>query len=48
MQKNTVAFVGHNETGESVTFRVRVGKVEGAEELKNALDREIEFVRGGE
>ncbi|KAI0315467.1 hypothetical protein OF83DRAFT_1173796 [Amylostereum chailletii] len=45
-QKNTVSFIGHSEAGDSVPYRLRVGKAEAAEDLKNAMDREIEFVRG--
>jgi nucleoporin NUP2 len=42
--KKEVTFTGHRE-GEGVTFMVRVKTREMAEELKGALEREIEFVK---
>lgn len=42
--KNVVSFMGHDE-GHAVPFRLRVKTGEQADELKNALDREIEFVK---
>ena len=40
-----VTFVGHEE-GTSTTYRLRVKSEEQANELKRAVDREIEFVKG--
>ena len=40
-----VTFVGHEE-GSSTTYRLRVKSEEQANELKRAVDREIEFVKG--
>ncbi|KAF7793882.1 hypothetical protein EIP86_005004 [Pleurotus ostreatoroseus] len=45
VSKNTISFVGHEE-GEAVSYRLRVKTNDLAEELKKALDREIEFVKG--
>ena len=39
-----VSFMGH-EDGRSTPYRVRTKTSEQAKELKEALDREIEFVR---
>ncbi|KAI0744256.1 hypothetical protein C8Q80DRAFT_1185827 [Daedaleopsis nitida] len=40
-----VSFMGHDE-GVSVPYRIRMKTVDQAKELKTALDREIEFVKG--
>lgn len=42
--KNVVSFMGHDE-GNSVPFKLRVKTNEQADDLKKALDREIEFVK---
>ncbi|KAH9935648.1 uncharacterized protein B0H18DRAFT_419506 [Fomitopsis serialis] len=42
--KNVVSFVGH-ESGAQATYRIRTKTEEQANDLKSALDREIEFVR---
>lgn len=42
--KNVVSFIGHDE-GKSVAFKLRVKTADQAEDLKNALEREIEFVK---
>ena len=42
--KNVVSFMGHDE-GSSVPFKLRVKTAEQADDLKQALDREIEFVK---
>ena len=40
-----VSFMGHDE-GVSVPYRIRMKTADQAKELKTALDREIEFVKG--
>lgn len=42
--KNVVSFMGHDE-GKSVAFKLRVKTTDQAEDLKNALEREIEFFK---
>ena len=44
MSKNTVSFMGHDE-GNPVPFNIRVKTSDQAEDLRKALDREIEFVK---
>lgn len=44
VDKNTVSFIGH-DGGVAVPFRLRVKTADQAEELKSALEREIEFVK---
>ncbi|KZT72231.1 hypothetical protein DAEQUDRAFT_736363 [Daedalea quercina L-15889] len=43
-EKNIVSFVGH-ENGTQATYRIRTKTEDQANDLKSALDREIEFVR---
>lgn len=43
-EKNVVSFIGH-ENGSQATYRIRTKTEEQANDLKSALDREIEFVR---
>ena len=45
LQDKGVAFMGH-EDGQPMPYRIRTKTVEQAQELKAALDREIEFVKG--
>jgi nucleoporin NUP2 len=42
----TVTFVGHDENGISVTYRLRTPTEQHATELKDAMNREIAFVKG--
>jgi len=42
----TVTFVGHDENGISVTYRLRTPTEQHAMELKDAMSREIAFVKG--
>lgn len=44
VSKSTVSFMGHEE-GVSTPYRIRTKSEEQANDLKAALDREIEFVR---
>jgi len=44
--KQTVSFMGHDDQGSAVPFRLRVKTESAAQELKDMLDREIEFVKG--
>ncbi|KAJ3558016.1 hypothetical protein NM688_g1152 [Phlebia brevispora] len=44
VSKNTVSFIGHEE-GVTVPYRLRVKTATQADDLKKALDREIEFVK---
>lgn len=46
MSGKVVTFVGHDETGLSATYRLRVPNEQNAAEFKNALDREIAAVKG--
>lgn len=47
LAKKTVTFVGH-DNGVAQTYSVRVGSEVSASELKEAMDREIEFVKSKE
>jgi len=42
----TVGFIGHDEHGTSVTYKLRTQTEQHAAELKGAMDREIAFVKG--
>ncbi len=44
VSKNTVAFVGR-EGGAPASYRLRVKTAEHANDLKKAIDKEIEFVK---
>lgn len=44
LMKTMVSFVGHDE-GAPASFRIRVKTPEQAQELKNALDREVAAVK---
>jgi nucleoporin NUP2 len=44
--KQTVSFMGHDDQGVAIPFRLRVKTESAAQELKDVLDREIEFVKG--
>jgi len=44
--KQTVSFMGHDDHGSAIPFRLRVKTESAAQELKNVLDREIDFVKG--
>jgi nucleoporin NUP2 len=39
-----ISFVGHDD-GAPASFRIRVKTPESAQELKDALDREVAFVK---
>lgn len=41
-----ITFVGHDEDGVSATYKLRTQSDQHAADLKNALDREIAFVKG--
>ncbi|KAF5380610.1 hypothetical protein D9615_004630 [Tricholomella constricta] len=43
--KKTLTFIGHDETGASQTYSVRLQNEDQAKTLKEALDREIAFVK---
>ena len=45
VQDKVVSFMGHND-GVSTPYRIRCKTADQAKELKDALDREIEFVKG--
>jgi len=44
--KQTVSFMGHDEQGNAAPFRLRIKSEPAAQELKDVLDREIDFVKG--
>lgn len=44
MMKTTVSFVGHDDSTPA-SFRIRVKTPEQAQELKDALDREVAVVK---
>ena len=48
ISNKVVTFVGHDETGLSTTYRVRVPTEQNAIVLKNALDGEITAVKAKE
>ncbi|KAE9411205.1 hypothetical protein BT96DRAFT_2265 [Gymnopus androsaceus JB14] len=48
LNKKAVMFVGHEGNGSSQTYNVRTKTEEQASELKNALEREITFVKAKE
>lgn len=43
-EKTIVSFIGH-ENGAQATYRIRTKTEEQANDLKSALNREIEFIR---
>lgn len=43
--KQTVSFMGHDDSGSAVPFRLRVKTEAFAIELKDALDREVEWAK---
>jgi nucleoporin NUP2 len=45
VSKQIVSFMGHDEQGTPVPFRLRVKTEAAANELKDALDLEVEYVR---
>ena len=46
MSGKVLIFVGHDDTGLSATYRLRVPNEQNAIEFKNALDREIVALKG--
>jgi nucleoporin NUP2 len=44
LMKTMISFVGHDD-GAPASFRIRVKTPESAQELKDALDREVAFVK---
>jgi nucleoporin NUP2 len=44
--KQTVSFMGHDDQGNAAPFRLRIKTESAAQELKDVLDREVEFVKG--
>jgi len=46
VNKQTVSFIGHDEKGTAVPFRLRVKTEEAAVQLKDVLDQEVEFAKG--
>ncbi|KAA1476072.1 hypothetical protein DENSPDRAFT_842961 [Dentipellis sp. KUC8613] len=47
-KKNAVTFIGHGEDGSAVTYTLRFSKPEDGADLKAALEREVELVKGSE
>lgn len=44
--KQTVSFMGHDDQGNAVPFRLRIKSESAAQELKDVLDKEVDFVKG--
>ncbi|TFY66349.1 hypothetical protein EVG20_g4732 [Dentipellis fragilis] len=47
-KKNAVTFIGHGEDGSAITYTLRFSKPEEGADLKAALEREVELVKGSE
>jgi nucleoporin NUP2 len=47
-KEKVVSFIGHEMDGSgSASFKIRLKTLDQATELKEAMDREIAFVKGG-